>query len=288
MSSIKIVECSRDAMQGIKQFIPSKVKLDYLQSVLSVGFDVVDFGSFVSKRAIPQMSDSSYIIDNLDLSNTKSKLLAIVANKRGALEACSHSLLNFIGFPFSISEIFQMRNTNKTVNESFEELKSIKEIAENNNKKLVVYLSMGFGNPYGEPWNFQIVEEWIEKLNHLEIEIISLSDTIGTADPNDINKIFSNLIPKYMKIEFGAHFHTKPDEWFNKIDLAYNAGCRRFDGAIKGFGGCPMAKDELTGNLPTEKLISFFNSKGLKTNINSLNFESCYNNTVNLFSRYKS
>ena len=267
MSSIKIVECSRDAMQGIKQFIPSKVKLDYLQSVLSVGFDVVDFGSFVSKRAIPQMSDSSYIIDNLDLSNTKSKLLAIVANKRGALEACSHSLLNFIGFPFSISEIFQMRNTNKTVNESFEELKSIKEIAENNNKKLVVYLSMGFGNPYGEPWNFQIVEEWIEKLNRLEIEIISLSDTIGTADPNDINKIFSNLITKYMKIEFGAHFHTKPDEWFNKIDLAYNAGCRRFDGAIKGFGGCPMAKDELTGNLPTEKLISFFNSKGLKTNI---------------------
>ena len=288
MSSIKIVECSRDAMQGIKQFIPSKVKLDYLQSVLSVGFDVVDFGSFVSKRAIPQMSDSSYIIDNLDLSNTKSKLLAIVANKRGALEACSHSLLNFIGFPFSISEIFQMRNTNKTVNESFEELKSIKEIAENNNKKLVVYLSMGFGNPYGEPWNFQIVEEWIEKLNHLEIEIISLSDTIGTADPNDINKIFSNLIPKYMKIEFGAHFHTKPDEWFNKIDLAYNAGCRRFDGAIKGFGGCPMAKDELTGNLPTEKLISFFNSKRLKTNINSLNFESCYNNTVDLFSKYKS
>ena len=288
MSSIKIVECSRDAMQGIKQFIPSKVKLDYLQSVLSVGFDVVDFGSFVSKRAIPQMSDSSYIIDNLDLSNTKSKLLAIVANKRGALEACSHSLLNFIGFPFSISEIFQMRNTNKTVNESFEELKSIKEIAENNNKKLVVYLSMGFGNPYGEPWNFQIVEEWIEKLNRLEIEIISLSDTIGTADPNDINKIFSNLIPKYMKIEFGAHFHTKPDEWFNKIDLAYNAGCRRFDGAIKGFGGCPMAKDELTGNLPTEKLISFFNSKGLKTNINSLNFESCYNNTINLFSRYLS
>ena len=288
MSSIKIVECSRDAMQGIKQFIPSKVKLDYLQSVLSVGFDVVDFGSFVSKRAIPQMSDSSYIIDNLDLSNTKSKLLAIVANKRGALEACSHSLLNFIGFPFSISEIFQMRNTNKTVNESFEELKSIKEIAENNNKKLVVYLSMGFGNPYGEPWNFQIVEEWIEKLNRLEIEIISLSDTIGTADPNDINKIFSNLIPKYMKIEFGAHFHTKPDEWFNKIDLAYNAGCRRFDGAIKGFGGCPMAKDELTGNLPTEKLISFFNSKRLKTNINSLNFESCYNNTVDLFSKYKS
>ena len=287
MSSIKIVECSRDAMQGIKQWIPSKIKLDYLQSVLSVGFDVVDFGSFVSKRAIPQMSDSAFIIDNLDLSNTKSKLLAIVANERGALDACSHSSLSFLGFPFSISEIFQMRNTNKNINESFEELKRIKEIADKNNKKLVVYLSMGFGNPYGEPWNFQIVEKWIEKLSFLDIEIISLSDTIGTADPNDIKKIFSNLIPNYMQIEFGAHFHTKPKEWFNKIDSAYNAGCRRFDGAIQGFGGCPMAKDELTGNLPTEKLISYLNSINKKPNINSLNFESCYNHALRLFSDFK-
>ncbi|RZP08001.1 MAG: hydroxymethylglutaryl-CoA lyase [Flavobacteriales bacterium] len=287
MSSIKIVECSRDAMQGIKQWIPSKDKLDYLQSVLSVGFDVIDFGSFVSKRAIPQMSDSAFIIDNLDLSNTKSKLLAIVANERGALDACRYSSLNFLGYPFSISEIFQMRNTNKNIFESFEELKRIKEIAEKNNKKLVVYLSMGFGNPYGEPWNFQIVEEWIEKLSYLEIEIISLSDTIGTADPNDIYKIFSNLIPNYMKIEFGAHFHTKPDDWFKKIDSAYNAGCKRFDGAIQGFGGCPMAKDELTGNLPTEKLISYFNSINKKTNINSLNFESCYNHALKLFNDFK-
>jgi hydroxymethylglutaryl-CoA lyase len=287
MSSIKIVECSRDAMQGIKQWIPSEIKLDYLQSVLSVGFDVVDFGSFVSKRAIPQMRDSAFIIDNLDLSNTKSKLLAIVANERGALDACSHSSLSFLGFPFSISEIFQMRNTNKNINESFEELKRIKEIADKNNKKLVVYLSMGFGNPYGEPWNFQIVEKWIEKLSFLDIEIISLSDTIGTADPNDIKKIFSNLIPKYMQIEFGAHFHTKPKEWFNKIDSAYNAGCRRFDGAIQGFGGCPMAKDELTGNLPTEKLISYLNSINKKPNINSLNFESCYNHALRLFSDFK-
>tara|TARA_B110000003_G_scaffold161833_1_gene161875 strand:+ start:191 stop:1054 length:864 start_codon:yes stop_codon:yes gene_type:complete len=287
MSSIKIVECSRDAMQGIKQWIPSKDKLDYLQSVLSVGFDVIDFGSFVSKRAIPQMSDSAFIIDNLDLSNTKSKLLAIVANERGALDACRYSSLNFLGYPFSISEIFQMRNTNKNIFESFEELKRIKEIAEKNNKKLVVYLSMGFGNPYGEPWNFQIVEEWIEKLSYLEIEIISLSDTIGTADPNDIYKIFSNLIPNYKKIEFGAHFHTKPDDWFKKIDSAYNAGCKRFDGAIQGFGGCPMAKDELTGNLPTEKLISYFNSINKKTNINSLNFESCYNHALKLFNDFK-
>lgn len=287
MSSIKIVECSRDAMQGIKQWIPSKIKLDYLQSVLSVGFDVVDFGSFVSKRAIPQMSDSAFIIDNLDLSETKSKLLAIVANERGAIEACSYSSLSFLGFPFSISEIFQMRNTNKSIDESFEELKRIKSIAEKYNKQLVVYLSMGFGNPYGEPWNYEIVEMWIEKLSHLKIQIISLSDTIGSADSYDIFNIFSNIIPKYNQIEFGAHFHTKPDEWFKKIDSAYNAGCRRFDGAIQGFGGCPMAKDELTGNLPTEKLISYFNSVDQKTNINSLNFESCYNHAKSLFESYK-
>ena len=267
MSSIKIVECPRDAMQGIKQWIPSEIKLDYLQSVLSVGFDVVDFGSFVSKRAIPQMSDSAYIIDQLDLSNTTSKLLAIVANERGAFEACSHSSLSYLGFPFSISEIFQMRNTNKSINESFEELKRIKIITDKNNKKLVVYLSMGFGNPYGEPWNYEIVEKWIDKLSDLKIQVISLSDTIGTAVPDDIFNIFSNIIPRYIQVEFGAHFHTRPDDWFKKIDSAFRAGCKRFDGAIQGFGGCPMAKDELTGNLPTEKLISYFNTLNKKQQI---------------------
>ena len=228
MSSIKIVECPRDAMQGIKQWIPSEIKLDYLQSVLSVGFDVVDFGSFVSKRAIPQMSDSAYIIDQLDLSNTTSKLLAIVANERGAFEACSHSSLSYLGFPFSISEIFQMRNTNKSINESFEELK---KIIRKNSKNLVVYLSMGFGNPYGEPWNYEIVEKWIDKLSDLKIQVISLSDTIGTAVPDDIFRIFSNI--KIYQVEFGAHFHTKPDDWFKKIDSAYRAGCKRFDGQFK-------------------------------------------------------
>jgi len=287
MSSIKIVECPRDAMQGIKQWIPSEIKLDYLQSVLSVGFDVVDFGSFVSKRAIPQMSDSAYIIDQLDLSNTTSKLLAIVANERGALDACSHSSLSFLGFPFSISEIFQMRNTNKSINESFEELKKIKTISEKYSKNLVVYLSMGFGNPYGEPWNYEIVDKWIDKLSDLKIQVISLSDTIGTAVPDDIFRIFSNIIPKYTQVEFGAHFHTKPDDWFKKIDSAYRAGCKRFDGAIQGFGGCPMAKDELTGNLPTEKLISYFNTLNKKTSINSLNFESCYNHALRLFNDFK-
>ena len=287
MSSIKIVECPRDAMQGIKQWIPSEIKLDYLQSVLSVGFDVVDFGSFVSKRAIPQMSDSAYIIDQLDLSNTTSKLLAIVANERGALDACSHSSLSFLGFPFSISEIFQMRNTNKSINESFEELKKIKTISEKYSKNLVVYLSMGFGNPYGEPWNYEIVEKWIDKLSDLKIQVISLSDTIGTAVPDDIFNIFSNIIPRYTQVEFGAHFHTRPDDWFKKIDSAFRAGCKRFDGAIQGFGGCPMAKDELTGNLPTEKLISYFNTLNKKTSINSLNFESCYNHALRLFNDFK-
>ena len=287
MSSIKIVECPRDAMQGIKQWIPSEIKLDYLQSVLSVGFDVVDFGSFVSKRAIPQMSDSAYIIDQLDLSNTTSKLLAIVANERGAFEACSHSSLSYLGFPFSISEIFQMRNTNKSISESFEELKKIKTISEKYSKNLVVYLSMGFGNPYGEPWNYEIVEKWIDKLSDLKIQVISLSDTIGTAVPDDIFNIFSNIVPRYTQVEFGAHFHTRPDDWFKKIDSAYRAGCKRFDGAIQGFGGCPMAKDELTGNLPTEKLISYFNTLNKKTSINSLNFESCYNHALRLFNDFK-
>ena len=207
------------------------------------------------------MSDSAYIIDQLDLSNTTSKLLAIVANERGALDACSHSSLSFLGFPFSISEKYS--------------------------KNLVVYLSMGFGNPYGEPWNYEIVEKWIDKLSDLKIQVISLSDTIGTAVPDDIFRIFSNIIPKYTQVEFGAHFHTKPDDWFKKIDSAYRAGCKRFDGAIQGFGGCPMAKDELTGNLPTEKLISYFNSINKKPNINSLNFESCYNHALRLFNDFK-
>ena len=287
MSSIKIVECSRDAMQGIKQWIPSETKLEYLQSVLSVGFDVVDFGSFVSPRAVPQMKDTGYIIDNLDLSNSKSKLLAIVANQRGALEACKHLSISYLGYPFSISETFQMRNTNKSIIESFEELNKIKSICEKYNKHLVVYLSMGFGNPYGEPWNYEIVEKWIDKLNTLKVKVISLSDTIGLAKSKDIEIIFSNLIPKYNKIEFGSHFHANPDQWFDKVNSAYKVGCRRFDGAILGFGGCPMAKDDLTGNIPTEKLISFFNSKALKTNVNSLNFESCYNHALNLFSQFR-
>jgi hydroxymethylglutaryl-CoA lyase len=286
MSLIKVVECSRDAMQGIKDWIPSKDKISYLQSVLSVGFDVVDFGSFVSPSAIPQMKDTGYVLDNLDLSLTKSKLLAIVANLRGAKDACNFSQINYLGYPFSISENFQMRNTNKTIKESIQELESIKNLAEINDKKIVVYLSMGFGNPYGDPWDYEIVESWIYLLNKMDIKSISLSDTVGSAKETDISKLFSNFIIKYPGIEFGAHFHTKPDQWYNKINAAFDAGCRVFDGAIQGFGGCPMAKDDLTGNFPTEKIITYFNSKQISLNINSLNFESCYNHASKLFNQH--
>ena len=286
MSKIKIIECPRDAMQGIKRWIPSDEKLSYLQSVLSVGFDVVDFGSFVSSRVIPQMKDTDYIINNLDTTNTNSKLLAIVANYRGAVAACNYSTISFIGYPFSISEIFQMRNSNKTIFESFDDLKKIKSLIDAKNKKLVVYLSMGFGNPYGEPWNLEIIEKWIQGLNSIGVETISISDTIGTAKKSDINKIYSFLIPRYSEIEFGAHFHSKPNEWYEKVNEAYINGCRRFDGAIMGFGGCPMAKDDLTGNVPTEKLLSFFNSIKENTSINSLHFESCYNHALKLFRKY--
>ena len=286
MSLIKVVECSRDAMQGIKDWIPSKDKISYLQSVLSVGFDVVDFGSFVSPCVIPQMKDTGYDLDNLDLSLTKSKLLAIDANLRGAKDACSFSQINYLGYPFSISENFQMRNTNKTIKESIKELESIKNLAEINDKKTVVYLSMGFGNPYGDSWNYEIVESWIELLNKMDIKYISLSDTIGSAKETDISQLFSNFIIKYPSIEFGAHFHTRPDQWYKKINAAFNSGCRVFDGAIQGFGGCPMAKDDLTGNFPTEKIITYFNSKKISLNINSHNFESCYNHTSKLFKQH--
>ncbi len=286
MSKIKIIECPRDAMQGIKSWIPSDEKLSYLQSVLSVGFDVVDFGSFVSTRVIPQMKDTDYIINNLDTTNTNSKLLAIVANYRGAVAACYYSTISYIGYPFSISEIFQMRNSNKTISESFDDLKKIKSLIDAKNKKLVVYLSMGFGNPYGEPWNLEIIEKWIQGLDSIGVETISISDTIGTAKKSDINKIYSFLIPRYSEIEFGAHFHSKPNEWYEKVNEAYINGCRRFDGAIMGFGGCPMAKDDLTGNVPTEKLLSFFNSIKENTSINSLHFESCYNDALKLFRKY--
>ena len=283
MSIVKVIECPRDAMQGIKDWIPSKNKIDYIQSLLSVGFDVIDFGSFVSPRAVPQMKDTHYVLDNLDLTNSKSKLLSIVANLRGAKEACSFPKIDYLGYPFSISENFQMRNTNKTINESITELKKIISICDKHDKEIVIYLSMGFGNPYGDPWNYEIVDKWISVLKLLGIKIISISDTIGAAKKDDVFEVFSKAIVDYPNIEFGAHFHTNPGKWYDKIDSAYRAGCLRFDCAIQGFGGCPMAKNELTGNFPTEKLISYFNSKKVELNINSLNFESAYNFASKIF-----
>ena len=287
MSLVKLVECPRDAMQGIKTWIPSKDKIEYIQSLLSVGYDIIDFGSFVSSRAVPQMKDSGYVLDHLDLSLTASKLLSIVANLRGAKNACEFSQIDFLGYPFSISENFQMRNTNKTINESVFELKEIINISDKFNKKVVVYLSMGFGNPYGDPWNYEIVQKYIELLYNMNIKNISISDTVGSAKKEDISYIFSKAIVDYPNIEFGAHFHTRLDNWFDKIDSAYKSGCLKFDTAVQGFGGCPMAKDELTGNLPTEKLITYFNSLKVPLKINSLQFESSYNIATKIFSRYK-
>ena len=284
-STIKIIECPRDAMQGIKQFIPTAQKVQYIQSLLRVDFDTIDFGSFVSPKAIPQMADTAEVLAQLDLGKTKSKLLAIIANTRGAEDASKHKAINYLGYPFSISENFQMRNTHKTIAQSVVTLSEILEIASKTNKEVVVYISMGFGNPYGDPWNVDVVGEWTEKLANMGVKILSLSDTVGTSNPESIDYLFSNLIPKYPNIEFGAHLHTTPSTWFEKVDAAYKAGCSRFDGAIQGFGGCPMAKDELTGNMPTEKLLSYFTSQ--KNNpLNAISFESAYNEASKIFNYY--
>ncbi|MAV81316.1 MAG: hydroxymethylglutaryl-CoA lyase [Flavobacteriales bacterium] len=286
MSRIKVIECPRDAMQGVKKWIPTKNKISYIQSLLNVGFDVLDVGSFVSKRSIPQMKDSRMVLESLNLSSTTSKLLYIVANLRGALEACVYPEIDFLGFPFSVSENFQMRNTNKTINQSLEELKKIISVCNSNDKEVVVYLSMGFGNPYGDEWNYEVLEKWISVIKSIGVKTISISDTIGVANPKNIDIVFKNSIKKFHDIEFGAHFHTKPSDWFEKIDSAYKAGCRRFDTSIQGYGGCPMAADELTGNFPTEKLITYMNQIKVNININSLNFESSYNETTKFFSDY--
>jgi len=286
MDKIKIIECPRDAMQGIKSFIPTREKVQYIQSLLRCGFDSIDFGSFVSPKAIPQMIDTAEVLANLDLSATQSKLLAIIANVRGAQDASQYPEIKYLGYPFSISENFQMRNTHKTIDESVETLKQILEIANSSNKEVVAYLSMGFGNPYGDPWNVEIVGEWTEKLSKMGVSILSLSDTIGSSTPEIISYLFSNLIPKYPHIEFGAHLHTTPSKWHEKVDAAYTSGCRRFDGAIQGFGGCPMAKDDLTGNMPTEKMLSYFNSKKADSNIKMTSFESSYNEATKIFSVY--
>lgn len=286
MKAIKIIECPRDAMQGIKAFIPTQRKISYLQSLLRVGFDTIDFGSFVSAKAIPQMSDTAQVLEQLELSKTSSKLLAIVANYQGALQASEYKAIQYLGFPFSISENFQMRNTHKTIAQSLISLEQILNLAEKSNKETVAYLSMGFGNPYGDPWNVEIVAQWTEKLAAMGVKILSLSDTIGSSTPGVIQYLFEHLIPLYPQIEFGAHLHTTADKWLEKIDAAYLGGCRRFDGAIQGFGGCPMATDTLTGNMPTEKLLSYFTVQKENTHISPMSFESAYNEASKLFGEF--
>lgn len=270
---LKFIECPRDAMQGLHQFVPTELKARYINTLLKIGFNTIDFGSFVSPKAIPQMRDTGEVLSQLDLSNTKSKLLAIVANKRGAIDAVQFEEITYLGYPFSVSETFQLRNTNATIEESLSRVADIQDICFSNNRKLVIYLSMGFGNPYGDPWNVEIVQHWVNFLAEMEIRIMALSDTIGVSDPENIAYLFSNLIPPYPDVEFGAHLHTQPHNWQEKIEAAYQSGCRRFDSAMKGYGGCPMAKDELTGNMPTEHLFSYFTGIGVETGLDQAAFD---------------
>ncbi|PLK43682.1 hydroxymethylglutaryl-CoA lyase [Emticicia sp. TH156] len=276
---MKIIECPRDAIQGIKHFISTEKKIEYINQLLASRlFDTIDFGSFVSPKAIPQMADTSQVIAGLDTHGSDTKLLAIIANERGAQEVAQYEAITYLGYPFSVSETFQLRNTNATIAESLERVKAIQEICAKNNKQLVTYISMGFGNPYGDEWNAEIVLEWIQKLKTLGLKIFSLSDTVGVANPETISYLFGNLNLHYPELEFGAHLHTTPEAWKEKIESAYDAGCRRFDGALLGYGGCPMAADELVGNMPTENLLNFKS----ETDYNSINsLKLAFQNLIN-------
>ena len=269
---LKIIETPRDAMQGLHDFIETEVKARYINQLLKVGYDTIDFGSFVSPKAIPQLRDTEAVLDLLDLEQSKSKLLAIVANKRGADEAIKHKQIKYLGYPFSISETFQQRNTNATIAESMERVDQIQELCIKHDKELVIYISMGFGNPYGDPWNVEICQKWVDELAEMGIKIMALSDTIGVANSDSISYLFSNLIPPYPDVEFGAHFHTTADAWEEKISAAHLAGCQRFDASIKGYGGCPMAKDELVGNMATENLLFYFDQHDVELNLNRQEF----------------
>ena len=273
-------------MQGIKQFIPTEKKIAYINKLLQVGYHSIDFGSFVNPEVIPQMADTAKVLAGLNLDNTNSKLIAIVANERGAQDACMFPEIDCLGFPFSVSETFQKRNANSTIAESVERVKYIRELCAKNNKELIIYISMGFGNPYGDPYSPQVAEHWVGELAKLDIKTFMLSDTVGVAEPGIIKYLFSTLIPAFPNLEIGAHLHTAPHNWRVKIDAAFKNGCTRFDAAIKGYGGCPMAKDDLTGNMPTEKLLSYFTSKKENTNLSPMSFESAYNEASKLFGTF--
>lgn len=282
MQKLKLIECPRDAMQGLHDFIPTSEKIAYINTILDCGFDTIDFGSFVSPKAIPQLKDTVEVLNGLNPSS--SKLLAIVANERGAIDAVQYERIDYLGYPFSVSEEFQQRNTNASIEDSFARVEAIQNLVNKNNKELVLYLSMGFGNPYGEKWHPDIVTDWADKLyNKLDVRIQAVSDTIGAANPSIVNSLFQTLIPSLPNVEFGAHLHTVPENAKSLVEAAYTAGCFRFDGAIKGFGGCPMAADALTGNMPTERMLEWFNEQNIETGINDVAFSKAMNKSLVVF-----
>lgn len=281
--NIKLIECPRDAMQGLHDFIPTEQKIKYLNQLLKVGFDTIDAGSFVSPKAIPQMRDSAEVFENIDWQSSSSKLLAIIANLRGASDAVKFDHISYLGYPLSLSETFQQRNTKRSIATALEDLSEIQAVSVAHGKTLVVYLSMGFGNPYGDPYDASFVQDFVEKLNKIDVKIISLSDTIGVSNPENITWIFEQLIPQYSQIEFGAHLHSHPSSIWEKVEAAYSAGCRRFDGAIKGFGGCPMAEDDLVGNMVTEDMVAYFNNNNIKLGIDQEAFAEAQRIALEVF-----
>ena len=280
---VKIIECPRDAMQGLSQFVPTSDKISYLNTLLQVGFDTLDFGSFVSPKAIPQMKDTAEVLAGLDLSSTRSSLLAIVANVRGAADALRHPQIDYLGYPFSISETFQHRNTNRGIEEAMVNLNDINNDVQAHGKSMVAYLSMGFGNPYGDPYSHDIVKQYTETLITMGIRIISLSDTVGNASAEEIGHLFLEITSTFPGIEFGVHLHATPQSAIAKVEAAYDAGCRRFDGAIKGYGGCPMAKDDLTGNVPTESIIQVLEAHGADHGLDLEAFQRAYERSSDIF-----
>lgn len=272
MNDIKLTECPRDAMQGLTEFIPSEEKIKYIQSLLNIGFATIDAGSFVSAKAIPQMRDTGYVLDHLVLNEQSSKLLAIIANKRGAEDAVAFDQIHYLGFPFSISEQFQQRNTNSSILESVSRVEEIQQLCIKSNKELVVYISMGFGNPYGEEWSIEVVEKWTKVLAEMGIRNLSFADTIGVSNTENIKYLFENIPNRFPDVEFSAHLHSTPMDAYSKVKAAYEAGCRKFDSAIYGFGGCPMATDTLTGNIATETILSYLKNEGIESGIDEVGF----------------
>ena len=283
---MKIIECPRDAMQGIEMFIPTDLKASYINSLLKVGFDTIDFGSFVSPKAMPQMRDTGELLELLDLSDSQSKLLAIIANRRGARDATAFTEITYLGYPLSLSETFQQRNTNRSIAQAMDDLQFIQELCVKHEKTLVTYLSMGFGNPYGDPYDEDFIEEFVQRLEKMNVKIISLSDTIGVSSAESITKNLWTVINKFPNIEFGVHLHARADDVKEKIAAAYTVGCQRFDSALMGFGGCPMAEDDLVGNVATEIMLDYFDTARIETNLDMETFSESLKIASAIFNQY--